>query len=297
MKESGIGVRNASSIQNGENKRDFVWRTFEAVLLSGLLILLYWNVLRALFRDWWIDPNYSHGFIVPIFAGYLIWKQKDKLQSIPIRGSWVGLPVLLLGIAALVFGEIGAQDFIAGSSLIVVISGLILLNLGMEIFKAVSFPVFFLFFMIPLPAVIFYAIAFPLQTIAAKSATLVLDLLGVPVLLEGHVIHLSHTTLGVTEACSGIRSLISLLALAAAWSYLSFKGILARAVLMVSAVPITIAANSTRVILTAFIAQWFGMQYAEGFYHTFAGWIIFIVAFAGLAGVHALIRLTQQSRF
>ena len=253
--------------------------------------------MRALIRDWWIDPNYSHGFIVPFFAGYLIWKQKDKLQSTPISGTWVGLPVLLIGIAALVFGEIGAQDFIAGSSLIIVLSGLVLFNLGPAIFKIVSFPLLFLFFMIPLPAVIFYAIAFPLQTIAAKSATLALDLLGVPVLLEGHVIHLSHTTLGVTEACSGIRSLISLLALAAAWSYLSFKGILARAVLMVSAVPITIAANSTRVILTAFIAQWFGMQYAEGFYHTFAGWIIFIVAFAGLAGVHALIRLTQQSRF
>jgi exosortase len=132
---------------------------------------------------------------------------------------------------------------------------------------------------------------FPLQNVAAQNAKWVLDLIGVPVFLDGNIIHLSHATLGVTEACSGIRSLISLITLAVVWAHLSFKGVWAKLVLIASALPITIIANSARVIATAIVAQWFGMEYAEGFYHGFAGWLIFLVAFGGLLSVHGLIRL------
>ena len=138
--------------------------------------------------------------------------------------------------------------------------------------------------MVPLPTILFNAVAFPLQGLAAQNATWMLDLLGVPVLRDGNVIHLSHISLGVAEACSGIRSLISLLALAVAWAYLTLPGLWSMLVLVASAVPITIVANAGRVVLTGLIGQWFGVEYAQGFFHTFSGWVIFLLAFSASLG-------------
>src|SRR5262249_27414952 len=148
-------------------------------------------------------------------------------------------------------------------------------------------------FMVPLPATVFYAVASPLQNLAARNAALVLDLLGVPVLLDGNVIHLSQITLGVTEACSGIRSLISLLAMAVCWAALTIPGIWGKSLLVAATVPITVVANAGRVVATGLIGQWFGVQYARGFFHSFSGWVIFLLAFACLLAVHGLIRLVQ----
>ena len=159
-----------------------------------------------------------------------------------------------------------------------------------------AFPLLFLFFMVPLPATLFYAVAFPLQNLAARNAAWTLDLLGVPVLLDGNVIHLSQISLGVTEACSGIRSLISLLAVAVAWAALTLPGIWAMAVLVAAVVPITILANAGRVVATGLIGQWFGVEYAQGFFHTFSGWLVFLFAFVCLLGVHSVIRLVQARR-
>src|SRR5262249_28724366 len=151
---------------------------------------------------------------------------------------------------------------LAGSSLIVVIAGLVLLNLGPEFGRGVAFPLAYLLFAIPLPSIVFYAIAFPLQQLAAANAAWTLDLLGVPVLLDGNVIHLSQLTLGVTEACSGIRSLVSMLALAVAWGALTFGSPWATAVLAAAAVPITVVANAGRVVATGLVGQYLGVEYA-----------------------------------
>src|SRR5262249_9968940 len=151
--------------------------------------------------------------------------------------------------------------------------------------------------MIPLPTVLFYALAFPLQNLAARNAASILDLLGVPVLLDGNVIHLSQITLGVTEACSGIRSLVSLLALAVAGAYLMTPGAWVKAGIVVSAVPITIAANAGRIVTTGLVGQWFGASYATGVYHTFSGYLIFMFACAGLLAVHGVIHVVSTVRF
>ncbi len=150
--------------------------------------------------------------------------------------------------------------------------------------------------MVPLPAVLFYAIAFPLQKLAAWNAAAALELLGVPVLLDGNVIHLSQITLGVTEACSGIRSLVSLLALAVASAYLMTAPHWAKALFVASVISITIAANAGRVVTTGLVGQWIGAQYATGVYHTFSGYLIFAFACAGLLAVHGLIRLAGPAR-
>ena len=171
-----------------------------------LLGLLYWPILVKLVADWWDDPNYSHGFLVPVFSAYLVWQRRAALTAEVPRGSWrAGLPVLLVGLALLVLGEVGAERFLAASSLVVVLAAFMLLHLGPAIARRLAFPLAYLLFAIPIPAVAFYAIAFPLQQLSATNAAWTLDLLGVPVMLDGNVIHLSQITLGVTEACSGIR--------------------------------------------------------------------------------------------
>jgi exosortase len=177
------------------------------------------------------------------------------------------------------------------TSFITLIAGLTLFHLGTEIFRKVAFPIAFLFFMVPLPAIVFNAIAFPLQELAAHNAEWMLDLLGVPVLRDGNVIHLKDVSLGVTEACSGIRSLISLLALSVAWAYLTLPRIGLMVVLVIAAVPVTIVANAGRVVLTGLVSQHFSVAYAQGFFHSFSGWIIFLFAFVCLLGIYGFIQL------
>ena len=261
-----------------------------APLVSLLLSALYGPTLVLLGRQWWDDSNYTHGFLVPLFSGYLVWRQRARLVALAPRGSALGLPVLLAGIAALLLGDVAAELFLMRASLIVVLAGLVLFHLGRAVFRVVLFPLAFLFFMVPLPAILFYAITFPLQSLAAQQAAWALDLLGVPVILDGNVIHLSQLTLGVTEACSGIRSLISLLGGAVAWAYLALPAGWMMVLFVASTVPITILANAGRVISTGLIGQWFGVEYASGFFHTFSGWAVFVFAFICLFAVHGLLR-------
>ena len=269
-------------------------RVFPLALgLSVILALLYWPILRDLVAQWWDDANYNHGFLIPVFSGFLVWRERGRLAAIPLAPTSFGLAVLLGGIALLLLGDIGAENFLMRSSLIVILAGLVLFMAGRGILRAVLFPLGYLLFMIPLPGILFYAITFPLQRIAAEQAAWALDLLGVPVLLDGNIIHLSQISLGVTEACSGIRSLISLLAGAAAWAYLMLPAGWLSVLFVATAIPITIVANSARVVATGLIGQWFGVEYASGFFHEFAGWVVYIFAFACLILVYGLIQLAR----
>jgi exosortase len=273
-----------------------LWAAAGAAALGLILAALYWGILRDLVRQWWDDPNYSHGFIVPIFSGYLIWRERDRLRALWPRGVAWGLLVLLAGIGALLLGDLGAENFLSRSSLIVILAGLVLFILGTEAFRLTCFPLCYLFFMVPIPAILFYAVTFPLQQLAAQQAAWALDVLGVPVLLEGNIIHLSQISLGVTEACSGIRSLISLFAGAVAWAYLLLPRGWPMLVFVLATVPITILANTVRVVATGLIGQWFGVDYASGFFHELAGWVIYLFAFLCLIGLHGLIRWVGQPR-
>ena len=260
----------------------------------GILSTIYWPIMRDLVWQWWDDPNYSHGFVVPLFSAFLVWSRRDELKGLVTTGHWTGLLVLLAGVAALVVGEVGSENFLTRSSLVVVLTGLILFNVGWPVVRAMAFPLMFLFFMIPLPATVFYAITFPLQRLAAQNAAWALDMLGVPVLMDGNILHLSRISLGVVEACSGIRSLISLLAVAVAWAYLTLPGVVSILILAAAAVPITILANAVRVVTTGLIGQWLGIEYAQGFFHSASGWVIFLVAFAGLAVVHVVMQWVRR---
>jgi exosortase len=279
-----------SGLESGPRPDEANSRKVAMAALAAILVALYWPILAGLVIQWSTDANYTHGFVVPLFSGFLVWRERARLTAVVPRGSLPGLAVLIGGIGILILGSIGSENFLMRSSLIIVLAGLVLFHLGTRVLRILFFPLAFLFFMVPLPGVVFYAVTFPLQRLAAEQAAWTLDLLGVPVLLDGNVIHLSQITLGVTEACSGIRSLISLLAGAVAWAYLMLPlGWIALAFVL-SAIPITIFANAARVVATGLIGQWLGVEYASGFFHEFAGLAVYTLALAGLGGVYTLAR-------
>jgi exosortase len=264
--------------------------------LVTIVIALYARVLPVWLEDLWSDPNYSHVYIVPIISGFVIWRRWRELVALPIEGSWRGLPLLLAGLCALILGDIGAETFLMRTSLIVVIAGLVLFHLGPRMLRALVFPLGFLLFLVPMPAVFFYAMTARLQNIAAETGAWGLDLFGVPVLLDGNVIQLSRLTLGVTEACSGIRSLITLVALGVAWAYLMLPRFWMQIVLVASVIPITIVSNAGRIVLTGLVGRWFGVEYAEGFFHFFSGWLVFLLAVLCLLAVHGILRVVSPRR-
>ncbi|MCZ6800216.1 MAG: exosortase/archaeosortase family protein [Nitrospirae bacterium] len=251
---------------------------FLITILVGLIAALYYKVLLALGMHWYDDPDYSHGFLVPLLSGYFIWERWNRIQGLNVRPSIWGIPLLGFGVLMLVIGTIGAELYTQRASLIVVIAGLVLLILGRDIFVSVSFPLAFLIFMIPLPAIVVNTIAFPLQIFASQTAAFCLFNLGIPVLREGNLIFLPGVTLEVAEACSGLRSLLSLLTLGAVYGYFSQRVIWKRWALVALSIPIAIVANAVRVLGTGILANKWGVWAAEGFYHTFEGWLVFVVA-------------------
>jgi len=261
------------------NSLEKTWVFGGCGLIASLLLFLYWGVLQGLLSDWYHDPDYSHGFLVPLLSAYFIWERWETLQKEDSRPNLFGAVVLGGGLALLVVGLIGAELYVQRFSLIVVLAGLVLLISGWQYLWLLSLPIGFLIFMIPLPAIVVNTIAFPLQLFAAKVAAFCLFSLGIPVLREGNLIVLAGTTLEVAEACSGLRSLLSLLALGTVYGYFSQDTLWKRWVLVLLSIPIAIVANASRVSGTGLLAHYFGMEAAEGFYHTFEGWIVFVVAF------------------
>jgi exosortase len=260
-----------------------VW---QAALLAICLAWLYGAVLARLAAQWWSDPNFSHGFLVPVFSAYVIWSQRERLGALPVRPSWSGLPILFAAMGLLVVGVLGVELFLMRASLLLACAGLVVYFLGWQFLRALLFPLAFLMLMIPLPAILFNQITFPLQLLASKLAGALLPLAGVPVLREGNVITLPAMTLEVAEACSGIRSLMSLLTLAVVYGYVLETRSNWRVILAVAALPIAVLANSLRIVGTGLLVQYWDPDKAEGFFHTFSGWMIFVVSLVLLFLVH-----------
>lgn len=259
-------------------------------ILAALILWAYGPTLWHLAAQWWHNGDYNYGFVVPIFSGFVIWQERDRLRRIVPQPSWSGLIPLLVGLAILVLGQMGAELFTARSSLLLVLAGIAVLFYGRQMFRAVLFPWAFLLLGIPLPALIHDKITFPLQLLASSVAATVLEFLQVPVSREGNVIKLANIDLNVAVACSGIRSLTSLLALAIIYGFLLERRLWVRWVLALASVPIAIAANSARIIATGLLAQYWDPDKVEGFFHTFEGWLIFVVSLLLLYSLHALIR-------
>ena len=256
----------------------------------GLLLLAsYAPVLWRLVRQWDSDPDMGHGFFVPIVVGFIVWQKRAELRAIQPSPNWWGLAVVLYGTLQLSIATLGAELFLARAAFVISVIGIVLLLGGTAWVRALAFPLFLLFFMIPIPTVVYNSITFPLQLLASRVSTQALDLMQIPVLREGNVLELAEQKLSVVEACSGIRSLLSLTFLSLVYGYFFETKVWMRAVLFAATIPIAIVANASRVTLTGVLTE-YKPELAEGFFHTASGWVIFMVALAILILLHQILR-------
>ena len=285
-------------------------KLWQGLAISFAIAFAYATVLVKLVHDWWTDENYSHGLLIPLIIGYIIWSQREKLARVPARPALLlGGSAVLCALLALWAGVAGAELYTQRLSLVLLLAGIVVYFWGLSLLRLLLVPLGLLFLAIPIPAIIFNKIAFPLQLFASRCAVWSMSVLGIPVLRQGNIIELKPLNsfdtkkLEVVEACSGIRSLMTLVTLAVVFAYFSHSpsndppdsgkrfGWLRsywfwRAViLVVSAVPIAIVTNAFRVSGTGVLAHYYGTAVADGFFHSFSGWAIYIVAFIMLFGI------------
>lgn len=262
------------------------------ILLAASFALMYRNVITKLVADWANDDNYSHGFLIVPIALYLAWERRHRFLATANQPAVSGLIVVIGGVLVLLTGILGSELFLTRISIVGTLTGTVLFLFGWQRFRVLVFPLAFLLLMIPLPAIIFNQIAFPLQLLASQAGELTLRTVEIPVLREGNVLILANTKLEVAEACSGIRSLVSLLTLGIVFGYFTDPRGWVRTIIALSTIPVAILANGGRVAGTGIAAHKFGAAAAEGFFHEFSGMAVFIVAFLMMMAVQqALVRL------
>jgi exosortase len=255
---------------------------------GALLFLCYAPVLYRLGQQWYNDEDMGHGFFVPIVAGFIIWQRRDVLTATRLETNYWGLLVVLWGALQFMVGTLGANIFLARTAFLISLIGSIWFLCGTRVLKILAFPLFLLCFMIPIPAIIYARITLPLQLFASWVAEHVLGLIGIPVFRDGNVLELASQKLSVVEACSGIRSLLSLSFLSLIYAYFFDTKVWMRAALLITTIPIAIAANAARVTITGVISE-YRADLAQGFFHLLEGWVLFAVAFTLMIVAHLAI--------
>jgi len=262
----------------------------------ALLIAANFPILKHLVEQWWNDDDMTHGFVVPLVAGYIAWQRRDSLLKLNYQPAWWGLGIMILGSIQGYLGWVSAELFLQRTSVLVTLVGLLLVTGGTALVRGLAYPLLLLPFMIPIPAVIYNQITFPLQLFASSVAENVLGVLGIPVLREGNILTLASQTLSVAEACSGIRSLLSLSFFSLVYSYFFDERVWMRWVLLFSTVPIAIVANAGRVTITGILSEEVNPDLAHGFFHSLEGFVIFAIALGMLVAVHSALNLMTRRR-
>ena len=261
----------------------------QLILVLPLLVGMFYTIVPDMVHVWYDDENYSHGFLVPIISGYFLWQRWPDLKDRIVKPDWLGLVVIVWGVFQLLAAWMCTEYFTMRTSLIILLAGMTLFWFGREVLKGMALPIGYLIFMVPIPYIIYDMAAFPLKLFVTKVSVAFMKMVGVVVMREGNIIMFPATTLEVADACSGIRSLISLLAIAVAYSFLMKTSNVRRWIVIFSAVPIAVATNALRVIVTGILAQWWGAKAAEGFFHEFAGMAVFVLAMVMLVLFGALV--------
>ncbi len=266
---------------------------------AGIVVLLaawlYGPFALRMASQWWHDPNYTHGFFVPVFSLFLLWERRAKLATLRIDPAWSGMVILVFALMTLVVGTIKSGFFLYRVSVLLFIAGMVVFLAGWKHLAAISFPLAFLFLMIPSPTLM-EQITFPLQIIASKTASFLLMLAGVPAIREGNIILLPSAQLEVAEACSGIRSLFSLLTLTIVYGHLAETKIGVRVLLAFMAVPISIFANALRIAFTGLMVEGWGVERAQGTIHALSGWFVFVASLALVFLIHRLVHILWLGR-
>lgn len=270
-------------------KVDWVSIGWFGVLLSAC----YAPILYRMANQWATDENMGHGFFVPIVAGYVVWQRRDQLAATPARTNWWGLAVVIFAGLLSVVATLGVELFTARLSFIVALVGSVLFLGGTQWVKLLSFPLALLLFMIPIPAIIYSALTLRLQMLASELGEILITAMGIPVLREGNTLKLPSQTLDIVDACSGIRSLLSLMFLSLVYSYFTDKKVWMRWALLAATVPIAIGANGIRVAVTGLLSE-IDPKLATGGYHEAEGYIVFVIALAALIAVHRLLNMAAK---
>ncbi len=253
-----------------------------------LLIAVFFPILRALVDQWMTDEDVSHGFFVPVVALYIVWQRRDKILALEYKPAWWGLAVMAWGALQAYLGTLAAELFLQRTSFLISLVGLLLVVGGVALVRQLIFPLLLLPFMIPIPSVIYNQLTFPLQLFASRVAEFVLGVVGIPVLRDGNILELASQKLSVAEACSGIRSLLSLTFLSLVYAYFFDGRVWMRWVLFFLTIPIAIVANAGRVTITGMLSE-VNPELARGFFHELEGWVIFMIALVLLLATHFLI--------
>ncbi|THB75656.1 MAG: exosortase [Desulfobulbaceae bacterium] len=249
------------------------------VITTAALLALYFPFLQTMAAEWGTNKDYSHGYFIPALVLYMIYSLKDKLVETPVKPSSSGIILVILGLCVLLAAKIGTEYFLQRTSLIIVLLGFVLFLFGRKWTRLLLIPILYLIFMIPLPAIIWNKVAFPLQLFGSSLTEHVVRLLGIPIFREGNVLHLAETTLEVVAACSGLRSLVTMFAMSTLLVWFSSGSPAKKWLLFFSAAPAAIFANIIRLTTTALLASKMGAEVANGFLHDFSGLVTFVIGF------------------
>lgn len=261
----------------------FPW--LAVAFFTALLLICYAGVLHRLALHWMKDPDMGHGFFVPFVAVYAAWTGRERLARVEWKPCSWGIVLLIWGALQMLAGSLGAELFLARTAFLISLVGLILTLAGWAVVRVLAFPLFLLLFMIPIPRIVYSQITMPLQFFASQVAETLLSLIGIPVLRDGNILQLPSETLSVVEACSGIRSLLSLSFLSLIYAFLFDRKVWMRWALLFSTAPIAIAANAGRITLTGILGE-YKPALAHGVFHSLEGGVLFLVALAILVAVH-----------
>lgn len=272
-------------------KGKVVWQP--VAWIGALLIICYAPILYRMCVQWATDENMGHGFFVPLVAGFIAWQRREKLLSIPRQPNGWGLFLVVFAACEALVATLGAELFTARLAFLIALVGVILYLGGTQWVKALAFPLFLLLFMIPIPAIIYAQLTLRLQTLASQLGEVLITAMGIPVLRAGNTLILPSQTLDIAEACSGIRSLLSLGFLSLVYAYFADKRVWMRWALLIATVPIAIGANGIRVAVTGLLSQ-INTELATGVYHETEGYIVFVVALIALIATHKVISLIAK---
>jgi exosortase len=260
---------------------------------TALVLVCYAPVMVPLVRQWAWDDDMGHGFFVPVIAAYVAWQRRHELMAIAPKPNWWGLAVVLWGGLQVFVAILGVELFTARTAVVITVIGVVWFLCGTEILRKLAFPLFLLFFMVPIPAVVYTQITFPLQILASRLADFALTVIGIPVLREGNILELPSGPLSVVEACSGIRSLLSLTFLSLVYGYLFEKKTWRRVVIFLATIPVALIANGGRVTLTGILSQ-VNPDLAHGFFHESTGMVTFFAAAVMLFVLHQTLMLPNR---
>jgi exosortase len=268
-----------------------------SLIWFGLLLIgLFFQTVYDMAGEWFTTEEMGHGVFAPVIAGYVIWQNREELLRTKLNPSWAGLALVVAGFLCMIVGIRGADFFISRMGFWISLVGAVWTLGGTNLLRAVWFPLFILLFMIRIPLFIYTQITFPLQLLASRVAEVLLGFIGIPVLRDGNILELPSQKLSVVEACSGIRSLMSLSMLALVYGYLFDSKSWMRWVLLALAAPIAIAANGLRVTLTGVMSE-VNTEMASGIYHSVEGFVMWGVALTALVLAHQAVNAGYRRWF